>query len=692
MVTSSKILTVTYGTFSCRLEGFDDPFTTLQKVAEYFRKLAAQDRYFGGVPQVPDTDMLMRIANESNPSGVDAELESGGIVLRQKTGDAAARPAADASPVAFDSRRNDPAEADADEAEADETDAAPEGIIGLFRSRRQVQPAPRVPVAPPAPRPAPGKKSVAETLAAIRKNVENAGSAIEITSDEPDEVDDEDDEAFVAEAPTPAPSFDEPVAEDDSEPAAADAPEAIEDAEDDTPPEVEAEVEVEVEMAEADEEPEGEKDDDAVMAAEIVAEVGKDGHRAVEADDQDDAEPETLETESGADAVALDDEDDMPAEVEAAIEDEEAAETEDAPVAAAADAHDDGDEDATEADAFDDAFFTGASDTAQAAPPRKSSLTVEQEEELARDLAAAMEAGQDDDSNPAEDAATQRRRERRARVDALRSGDGFAAGSEAIDRLMATTQTKMDRPEQQRRLRAIDQLKAAVAATEAEAHYRKKDEVDPEKAREAADLAAYRDDLRRAQDRGPQADRPAPARPTSGGGAPQRPAQPPLILVSEQRIDSPRPQPTRQDDEREVAESRGNLALKRAPMETAALEAAHAAASGEAEDAFEGIPADAFTESTNFADFAERVGASEMHDLLEAAAAYTSIVEAKPRFSRAQVMSKLARLESAEGFSKEAGLRAFGKLLREGKILRVQDGQFAISKSSRFSVATRDGE
>ncbi|MFT6696925.1 MAG: hypothetical protein ACJAXU_002434, partial [Paracoccaceae bacterium] len=83
MVTSSKILTVTYGTFSCTLEGFDDPFTTLQMVAEYFRKLAAEDRYFGGTPQTPDADMLKRIAEENNPNGIDAVSADDGIILRQ---------------------------------------------------------------------------------------------------------------------------------------------------------------------------------------------------------------------------------------------------------------------------------------------------------------------------------------------------------------------------------------------------------------------------------------------------------------------------------------------------------------------------------------------------------------------------------------------------------------------------------
>ena len=52
-------------------------------------------------------------------------------------------------------------------------------------------------------------------------------------------------------------------------------------------------------------------------------------------------------------------------------------------------------------------------------------------------------------------------------------------------------------------------------------------------------------------------------------------------------------------------------------------------------------------------------------------------------------MAKVARLNHGGSYSKEAGLRAFGKLLREGKILRVQDGQFGISQASRFSITSR---
>lgn len=100
MVGSNKILTVSYGTFSCTLEGFEDPFVSMKSIAEYFRDLAADDRFFGAEPPQPDVQHLHALAQENSLVPVEAVPEHNGIRLRQSPSDAAPDLESDAPSVA----------------------------------------------------------------------------------------------------------------------------------------------------------------------------------------------------------------------------------------------------------------------------------------------------------------------------------------------------------------------------------------------------------------------------------------------------------------------------------------------------------------------------------------------------------------------------------------------------------------
>lgn len=82
MVNASKILTVSYGTFSCTLEGFDDPFSTMKDISEYFRNLASEGRFFGAEPPKLDADMLKHIAEVNTQASVSAQMGDNAVTLR----------------------------------------------------------------------------------------------------------------------------------------------------------------------------------------------------------------------------------------------------------------------------------------------------------------------------------------------------------------------------------------------------------------------------------------------------------------------------------------------------------------------------------------------------------------------------------------------------------------------------------
>ena len=94
-------------------------------------------------------------------------------------------------------------------------------------------------------------------------------------------------------------------------------------------------------------------------------------------------------------------------------------------------------------------------------------------------------------------------------------------------------------------------------------------------------------------------------------------------------------------------------------------------------------------EADNFADYARRMNAQGLPELLECAAAYTASIEGREVFSQQDVVGRVMQQSHAGGASREDSLRIFGKLLREGRIRKVRRGQFTISQSSPFMPESR---
>ena len=53
------------------------------------------------------------------------------------------------------------------------------------------------------------------------------------------------------------------------------------------------------------------------------------------------------------------------------------------------------------------------------------------------------------------------------------------------------------------------------------------------------------------------------------------------------------------------------------------------------------------------------------------------------------LMRKVSTIAPDNAVSREDGLRAFGTLLREGKIVKDEDGKFVIASNSRFMREAR---
>ncbi|WP_439138755.1 hypothetical protein [Planktotalea sp.] len=653
MVNSSKVLTVSYGTFSCTLEGFDDSFDTMKAIAEYFRDLAADDRYFGAEPPTPDADMLARIAEREVSRRVEAHQDGGNIVLRT------ALPAADV--LVADTNLND---ADA-ETEALEQARLAEITEQEAEAARLAQEEADALVTAEADAKAEAEAQRHAEAAAKAEAEEAASLAAEnLTKQAQDEQPEPDSVAAklariraVVGQPvdTPAtPDFSEDEHADDimqGQPGDTDLEDILE--LDDAP------ASIDMDAAIGDD-----NDDDAVtkdaisgVMAKLSADIPVDTARQEMVEDIE----FDIETTDLSDAIA-----DF-AEVNAApVEAEVPQDPPKAPIRArvikmkreefeAAIASGD-----IEEDDDDGADTTIMQDAAQ-----DTSLSRDDEDELARELAAveAELAGLPAEDSYVEEEAfepVQDLEPAHSVTETARGLDDLAPKPDLeMDRLMDQASSELEEPDGKKRRNALGHLRAAVASARAD----KKSNPNDAHVDETLD---YRDDLESAvQPR-------RPVRRLSASDTTASTARPPLKLVAEQRVDSATESP--------VATTPGAPAPT--PVRPRRIRAGMTPADAAPQNA------DLAPEGGNFNEFAEEMGATELPDLLEAAAAYLAFVEGKEQFSRPQLMTKV-RMVQEDNFSREDGLRSFGQLLRQGKIEKISGGRFAVSDRISFKPDTR---
>ncbi len=700
MVGPSKILTVSYGTFSCTLEGFDEPFVMMKAVAEYFRDLAAEDRYFGAVPPVPDEAMLQQIAEREIHRRVEAKVSEYSVSLKQAEPEEAPAITAPtvAEPVAV------AAAAAAVEPEPEPEAAAEPPVAETFAA---VEAAPE-PVAEVQTAEAP---MVAEAEAEAGTDIlwdmdEPADPAPPLAAAMDEATEEATEEAMVEEAPL---AYEEPSAYE--EPAAHEEP-----------------------VAEA-----AQPAPDSIAAKLMRIRAVVEGVRAAQGTGTDMSEepdilPEMTETLPGDFGFALDTSDDSPELVAAeaaraaaratvteeydedqaeplmaAPSDELAAsfldEDEDEPVAAAAEAPAaDEEEDRILLSRIAELGLSSRQETvaeepevkaeapADPAPAKVTNRYFEEDEALAPEEPAATaeespnffqrararvirigkvatRLGRHDDQpeanaeEPAEVEAAPVPEEEDLHSEGratLEAAD--AEGEGDVNRLMEEARQKLDGPENRRRFSAISHLKAAVAATLADRKMHEVENESDEPDTGETEIELYREDLSKVV---------RPRRPTSEQPTTQRPRvhSAPLILVSEQRVD-------REDDlQRKLSSQPSRIAGAQVAMDE----------DDEADDGAEISPESA----GSFARFADQLGAHSLTELLEAAAVYTASVEGQPYFTRPNLLKKVEFVSSRSEFSREDGLRSFGTLLREGKIMKISRGQFAVAEASKYMIETR---
>lgn len=744
MVQNNKVLTVSYGTFSCTLEGFEDSFGTMKAIAEYFRDLASDDRYFGAEPPQPDAEMLARIAQREVARQVEARTSSEGIHLRAATpelspGGAAAEQLVQPAPV--QPATSEPQDPKAPTEEAAE--AAVEHQETAPIEAEAVEDVPRSEDSPSEDALFEVDEQAASDIAAHDLEDESQELSVEV-AEEADlsensisEADAKAEQAggptvdmdtiaaisaAVAQAPATSPENSVEIEEEPS----ADVAEFFEEAEDDLEEAGEAVAEISEEQPQA-----TSRDADTVPAIDSIA-AKLQRIRAVVAQapaENEFSEDQHAESISGTGAALIDDaelaEEELEAAEDALVEDDEisrALNRLDLKVSQAETPT------GTAANTVDTDAPTGETPPESAAP---------QEPQAPQPVAAQ------DSAQPKEKPRARIIRMKRADLEkAVAQGTLRQAVREepqeppqnkvtAAESESIFANSSLDDEDEADLLRELAEVEAELLAsnkpTETEAGETSLDDLADSEATEAP---AHPEP---AQDQA-QTDRPAQVQSSPDSdvsrlmdaaesklgdpeGASQRETYKQLrAAVAAETADrsatgnkpaADESEPYREDLANVVRPRRpaGGKAVRAArprsevsrpaPLKLVAEQRVDAAQQTQAKPIRprrvslqeEGL-ANGREEDGGFKQYASDCGAVDLGELLEAAASYLSFVEGRNDFSRPQLMNKVRSAGSMQ-FNREDGLRSFGQLLREGKIERADNGRFAATEEIGFQPGKR---
>ncbi|MEL6641274.1 MAG: hypothetical protein AAFP98_08160 [Pseudomonadota bacterium] len=610
------VLDVTYGNFSCRLEGFDDSVETMKVVVSFFHDLAGHDRFMDVEPLAPDMDTLARLTEEQTGQPVEAEGYDNKVSLRVRTEVVADEVTEEPIEEIEDTFVEDLVEED----EADDLSNVAEKLKQMRAAAAQKVPSASAEFAEDL--------GTAATAAAANPLSQRLSELVQRTTQAEEEAD-----------VTPEASAELYAADDDFGDTA-----VSEDAVDEETAEEEdvvAEDEQINVFSEAEDEvtPQAAENDTFVLNDPVEAPEATASETDAVAD-TDVAEAEVEDIDVVAPEVAVD----AVTDAEDALDDEELdafmAEEDEAQAAAAA-AQDAAETELEEAESsLKETDGADAENVQDAARETSSPLVLTPADQAKDEAEEDHDDYNDDDEFDLEAEVAKVEAELAARQGTDLASRGLPRHVEdAMSRIMSQTDQHLNQPENRRHRDAFAQLKAAVAATEAARQLGDKgaDKKDPDE--------VFKDDL------GAHGDHEKGERTLST----------PLKLVKSQEVE-----PEETAPEGEAAEADTSSGPSARLREIATMKEAQAP-----------------EEVNDFAAFVASHGATDLADRLEAAGAYICFVEGDADFSRPQVM-KLVQSAASSEITREDGLRSFGRLLRQARLVKLPNGRFQVSENTQF--------